>query len=71
MSNSITLNNSGQLQVTLGNTTPTVVTPATAAKLTDLSDVNITSVKEDERLVYDEVNKVWKNQESIDGGDLT
>lgn len=70
--NSITLNNSGQLQVSIDNATAAGVSPATAAtKLDDLADVMLVDEQSDDRLVYNEETGHWENQDNIDGGAFT
>jgi len=71
MSNSITLNNSGQLQVTVDNAVVTGVTPAVVTRLSGLVDVDIEDIQAKDRLVFDEATQTWKNQNEVDGGEFT
>lgn len=39
-----------------------------SGSLSGLSDVNITSIADDNRLVYDSASSKWKNEDVVDGG---
>ena len=71
MANSITLNNSGQLQVTVDNAVASGVAAASATRLNDLTDVTLAGIQDSDRLVYDEATGTWVNEDKIDGGDFT